>query len=71
MSQHHFKDDPHMGRRYLIENEEWEITDVWIDIAKPLTAPRNVTLDQVYGEDFGLYMSVEEVDKLTPIGGTK
>ena len=67
MSQRHFKNDPHMGLRFIIEDEEWEITDVWVDIGAEEDAPRNVTLDQVHGEDFGLYMSVEEVDRLTPI----
>lgn len=66
MSQKHFKDDPNIGRRFTIEGELWEVSDVWVDIGAEDDEPRTATLDQVFGEDFGLYMPVDQLASLTP-----
>lgn len=45
MSQRHFKDDEVMGKIVLIDGDEWEVIDVWVDIGRSDQDPRMVTLE--------------------------
>jgi hypothetical protein len=72
MSQKHFKDDPMIGKCFLIEDPDqtiaggWEVTDAWVDIGAEDNAPRNYSLERYDGEhDHGqLYYSGEALAKM-------
>lgn len=72
MSQKHFKDDPLIGKCFLIEDPDptiaggWEVTDAWVDIGEDDDAPRNYSLERWDGEhDVGsLLYSAERLAKL-------
>ena len=57
MSQKHFKDDPLIGKCFVIDDPDpaiadcgWEVTDAWVDIGAKDDAPRSYTLERWDGE---------------------
>ena len=72
MSQKHFKDDPLIGKCYLVEDPDptiaggWEVYDAWVDIGADDDAPRTYSLERWDGEyDHGaLYFTAEQLAKM-------
>ena len=60
MSQKHFPEDPLMGKTVTFDDREWEVVDVWIDIAADDDAPRNLDIAPLDDLDDRYSMSVAD-----------